>query len=106
VLAIGTSEYAQMLKDPDSARFKDLYFKKDDSKTGRGVNGYVCGLVNAKNSFGAYIGFHPFYIHVSVEPRFIIPAFGVAYSASDPGSVNEDSKYFEYGYKCDGKQAK
>lgn len=106
ILAVGTSEYAQALKDPDSAKFTDLYFKKDINQKGSGVNGYVCGMVNAKNSFGAYVGFHPFYIHVSVEPRFLIPIFGVAYGSSDPGSVNEDSKYFEYGYRCGDKQSK
>lgn len=41
------------LKDPDSAKFKDVV------RCGNGV--MVRGLVNAKNSFGAYTGFAAFY---------------------------------------------
>lgn len=45
------------LKDPDSANFKDLY------KVGReGEEPTICGQVNAKNSYGGYIGFKSFYI--------------------------------------------
>ncbi|HBY1389871.1 TPA: hypothetical protein MIQ18_24840 [Klebsiella pneumoniae] len=36
------------LKDPESATFKNQIIGRD---------GYVCGQVNAKNSFGAYAGF-------------------------------------------------
>ena len=43
------------LKDPESARFGDI-------KAGQRSNGdvVVCGWVNAKNSFGGYIGMVPF----------------------------------------------
>ena len=34
------------LKDPDSAKFKGSFYKEP----------YVCGYVNAKNSFGAFTG--------------------------------------------------
>ncbi len=45
----------EQLFDPASAQFKDL-------KTVNGVVGLrVCGRVNAKNRFGGYIGFRPFY---------------------------------------------
>jgi len=44
------------LKDPDSARFKDILSATDSKNTET-----VCGLVNAKNSFGGYTGFVPFY---------------------------------------------
>lgn len=39
------------LKDAESAKFKDVRIAKD---------GTTCGLVNAKNSYGAYSGFGPF----------------------------------------------
>lgn len=42
------------LKDPDSAKFKGV---KESSP------GYVCGFVNAKNSYGGYIGYRVFYWH-------------------------------------------
>lgn len=38
------------LKDADSAKLKNV----------RAKDGTVCGMVNAKNSYGAYAGFTPF----------------------------------------------
>lgn len=46
------------LKDPDSAKFKDVKI---------GENNGVVGLVNAKNSFGGYNGFKPFIVYSSEE---------------------------------------
>ena len=43
---------ADSLKDPDSVKFRNV--KKSDR------TGAVCGEFNAKNSFGAYVGFSPF----------------------------------------------
>jgi hypothetical protein len=39
------------LKDPDSAKIKGVVVAPD---------GTICGFLNAKNSYGAYIGFEPF----------------------------------------------
>jgi len=39
------------LRDPDSAKFRDIRVRGDN----------VCGEINAKNGFGAYIGYRPFY---------------------------------------------
>ncbi|MBY0243026.1 MAG: hypothetical protein K2X55_27330 [Burkholderiaceae bacterium] len=39
------------LKDPESAKFQNIYVKW----------GTVCGEVNARNSYGGYVGFQPFY---------------------------------------------
>lgn len=49
-------EVKEQLKDPDSARFGVVTL---------GRNNYVCGYVNAKNSFGAYSGEREF---LSAEP--------------------------------------
>ena len=58
ILLQSTSVYAQVedavrdrLKDPESARFTDVR---------RFPNGNACGWVNAKNSFGGYVGRKPF----------------------------------------------
>lgn len=51
-----------VLKDTDSAQFKGFTVGKhlgramDDREAGF----YVCGMVNAKNSYGGYVGFAPF----------------------------------------------
>lgn len=53
---------AHDLKDPSSAQFREI------QKTGRGI----CGEVNAKNSYGAYVGFKHFIVDgssVSMEPE-------------------------------------
>ncbi len=46
---------AKRLKDPDSADFRNMkYYHNSKAKH------VICGEVNAKNSFGGYIGFQPF----------------------------------------------
>ncbi len=42
------------LKDPDSAKFRNVAIKKYEGLR------IVCGEVNAKNSYGAYVGFKKF----------------------------------------------
>lgn len=50
---------ANGLKDPDSAKFRDVTLRPF-------AKGHVvCGQVNAKNSYGAYVGFVPFVAGVS-----------------------------------------
>lgn len=44
---------AATLKDPDSAKFRDVRAYPDKR--------LVCGEVNGKNSYGAYAGFSPFF---------------------------------------------
>lgn len=47
------------LKDPESATFGKQIAAKDS-------NGWilVCGSVNAKNSFGGFIGMQPYYVYI------------------------------------------
>lgn len=47
------------LKDPFSAQFGPIRATKGDEAEGRLL--FVCGLVNAKNSFGAFTGYQLFY---------------------------------------------
>ncbi len=47
------------LKDPDSARFRNVWAVKMPLTTGE-VATLFCGEVNARNAFGGYIGFQPF----------------------------------------------
>lgn len=55
-MAEGKRTVLNALKDPDSARFKNL-------KTSRDL--YFCGEVNAKNSLGGYTGFSRFIVMLS-----------------------------------------
>ena len=42
----------QRMNDPESANFSEVFNAKEDNK--------VCGFVNGKNKFGAYVGSKPF----------------------------------------------
>lgn len=44
-------------KDPDSAKFRDLGIYQRYNSEQR----FLCGEVNAKNSYGAYVGYKSFY---------------------------------------------
>ena len=48
------SEVSRSLKDPEATRFRNVRVKK-------GEKGIVIGEFNAKNGFGAYIGYDKFY---------------------------------------------
>lgn len=48
------------LKDPESARFKWPKLAKDVDMKSDAVAINYCGLVNAKNSYGGYVGDRPF----------------------------------------------
>ncbi|NAW35014.1 hypothetical protein [Halomonas alimentaria] len=56
----------QRLKDPESAKFKDIFLSVPDSDE---LNSSTCGQVNAKNSFGGYNGYKWFFM-VGDEPNF------------------------------------
>ena len=52
---------ASGLKDPESARFGAMSAVRNASKQAI----YVCGFVNAKNSYGGYAGNTPFFTYVA-----------------------------------------
>jgi hypothetical protein len=56
-IAAAKRALGNQLKDSESARYEDVVAvsTKDDGRV-------VCGWVNAKNSYGGYVGFLPFYV--------------------------------------------
>lgn len=77
-LPVAEKAVREQLKDPDSARFSREFMTPDGS--------LVCGLVNAKNSVGRYLGFRRFYSiprlrYAMVEPKNegLRPAFESAW---------------------------
>jgi len=54
LIAKAISAVRNTLKDPESAKFRNVHVKK-------GSGAAVQGEVNAKNSYGGYIGFDRFY---------------------------------------------
>lgn len=74
----------EKLKDPEAARFRNVRKKK-------GYEGVVIGEVNAKNSFGAYVGYDRFYVSFGEdEPPFV--AFGQDHLDALNKSVEEFKK--------------
>lgn len=74
----------EKLKDPEAARFRNVRKKK-------GHEGVVIGEVNAKNSFGAYVGYDRFYVSLGEdEPPFV--AFGKDHLDALNKSVEEFKK--------------
>lgn len=59
--------------DPDSLKYRNIrtFYENGEFK--------VCGEVNAKNSFGAYTGFHGFYGDVDKNGK----AYAIAYESYD-----------------------
>ncbi|OTA15240.1 exported hypothetical protein [Xenorhabdus beddingii] len=55
-ISLVESELKVSLKDPDSAKFKHVNLIQDSESS---IDIY-CGQVNAKNSYGGYVGFKPF----------------------------------------------
>lgn len=52
-------------KDPGSATFRSVYIRKIYSKTDGMPIESVCGEVNGKNSYGAYVGYRRFFYSIT-----------------------------------------
>ena len=66
-----------VLKDPDSAQFKwtpmPMKWEIDTMHNGHHFqSGSYCGMVNAKNSFGGYVGFSPYESSVILQDGTIV----------------------------------
>ncbi|MFA5170981.1 MAG: hypothetical protein WC426_05390 [Sulfuriferula sp.] len=69
-------------KDPMSAEFRNELAYKAEKKDGT-VDFVVCGEVNAKNSYGGYVGFTPYYVNgsdVSIRSDENKDFFDIGYS--------------------------
>jgi hypothetical protein len=68
-----------LMKDPDSVKIKNIVSTRRDGTI------FVCGSINAKNSYGGYAGFSPFRIDIE-------EATGRTKVVSNPSS---DADYME-----------
>jgi hypothetical protein len=59
---------ANQMKDPNGAEFRNWH--AFESQNGL----IVCGEINAKNSFGGYVGFTHFIAHTSPDGHLLTPA--------------------------------
>ena len=65
------------LKDPDSAKFRNVRFVKYNNQI------VVCGEVNAKNSYGGYVGFSEFISGITSSKIIKSAEYQTAYGAAD-----------------------
>ncbi len=60
IVNVAVAEFRLELKDSQSARFRNSYFRGSVGGDGE-IHLTLCGEVNARNSFGGYSGWRPFY---------------------------------------------
>ncbi|HHT2967137.1 TPA: hypothetical protein ACTYJU_001225 [Citrobacter koseri] len=89
-IELAQKEVSADMKDPESAKFRYMRFIKEGEKDGL-VGGFVCGNVNAKNSYGAYAGYSPFFIAISMKSKGIFSK-GVTYTVYDKKVFSEPSE--------------
>jgi len=66
---------ARNYRDPGSAQFRDTYWIRWKSDAGNAIYA-MCGEVNAKNAYGAYIGFAPFYVYLFPDGKLSASSTG------------------------------
>jgi len=84
----GQNAVEASLKDPDSAKFRDVHFVTKSSGYLE-KEGFVCGEVNGKNGFGAYDGYQKFAILVRAKTLYYIPFLGLKHEELSPIFLNE-----------------
>jgi hypothetical protein len=75
------------LKDADSVKFKDVEVTLDGK-------GSVCGLLNAKNSYGAYIGYAYFFGMVFTEHQKVPVAMVLSVDDGDSNVAEQMCKKY------------
>ncbi|MFP7605324.1 hypothetical protein [Serratia quinivorans] len=95
---IGQKEISSAMRDPDSSKFRYVRFiQKEESEDGT-VKGVVCGQVNAKNAFGAYPGFTPFIMELTMKPKGFFSK-GVTYSVPNQTIYSDSEQFDAVSYK-------
>lgn len=74
-------EISHDMKDPSSTQFRDISVKRVGEKEDGSISMLVCGEANSKNSFGAYSGFTPFVIALSMKSKGAFSS-GVEYTVN------------------------
>ena len=89
-IELAKNEIASNMKDPDSAKFRYMRFI-EAGKNNDTIGGFVCGNVYAKNSYGAYAGFSPFYVAIRMKSKGIFSK-GVSYTIDDKKIYSEPNQ--------------
>lgn len=89
-ISLAKSEVAGNLKDPASAQFRNVKVSKMTDAEDGYVVAVVCGEINGKNGFGAYAGFHPFFVELNMKSKGMFSK-GVDYTLGDHFLSSKDT---------------
>ncbi len=93
-----TEMVASQLKDPSSAEFSDIKFIRNN-EIGDTQYGYLCGVVNSRNSFGGYTGGVRFLADMNYSKSGRIAVSNLELEeGSKAGEFSEGITYFEHFY--------
>lgn len=102
---LAQKEMVEGLKDPDSAKFKNLRVAELHEEQDGSVLATVCGQLNAKNSFNAYVGYKKFILMLAMKEKGFFSK-GVTYNVISKDILqNElDETVFKYQETCDADE--
>ena len=86
---------ANQMKDPFAAQFRNWHAFESQ----KGL--LICGEINAKNSYGGYVGFTHFVAHASTDGQLLTPA-AVASAPNGGPDVMIDAVWRQYYPGCYG----
>lgn len=90
LIALAKADVAKEFKDPDSVNFRNMQVEKNPPTSGVM---YVCGEINAKNGFGAYVGYEKFYSRLEGQGSNIT----AKYSVLQETAVEQGSWFYPSG---------
>jgi len=99
-MELAKKEVAEILRDPDSAKFEGIKAPQIKDNDDGSVTALVCGKVNGKNGFGAYAGYRDFFVEIKMKSKGVF-SNSVSYSLGgkylNTGDESPPSEFFE---KC------
>ncbi|HCD5782722.1 TPA: hypothetical protein NDS75_002031 [Klebsiella aerogenes] len=95
-IELGQKEIADAMKDPSSVMFRnDKFVGRKDHDNGK-TTGIVCGELNAKNAYGAYVGFTSYLVELEMTPKGMFSKgvnYTVHWKSVAPNGAHELQQY-------------
>jgi len=79
--AVVARDVADQMKDPGTTQFRNWHAYTSQ----KGL--IICGEINAKSSFGGYVGFTHFVAHASPDGRLLTPSAVAAKAGGGPDTM-------------------
>lgn len=100
-IELAKNELSEGLKDPDGAKFKNIHVADIHEEQDGSVLATVCGQLNAKNSFNAYVGYRKFIVMLSMKEKSFFGK-GVTYDVITSKVLEsyQEESIFRYEETC------